>query len=65
MSKLEDYFFDKGCDRCGVAIAKGYHKKLAGREDFTVRELWQLCEVADLDPLKAFMLHVADRKEAE
>ena len=46
-------------------VPGNFVEKLAGREDFTVVELWELCRLADLDPIKAFALHVADRKEAE
>ena len=65
-SRLADYFFAKA-DRVKRTppVPGDLFAKLAGREDFTVVELWELCRLADLDPIKAFALHVADRKEAE
>jgi hypothetical protein len=65
-SRLADYFFAKA-DRVKRTppVPENFVEKLAGREDFTVVELWELCRLADLDPIKAFSLHVADRKEAE
>ena len=65
--RLADYFFAKAnrVKRTPPVPPGDFFAKLAGREDFTVVELWELCRLADLDPIKAFALHVADRKEAE
>jgi hypothetical protein len=64
--RLADYFFAKANRAKRTSPVPGdLFAKLAGREDFTVVELWELCRLDDLDPIKAFSLHVADRKEAE
>lgn len=38
-----------------------FREKLAGRADFTACELWTLCNYADLEPIRAFAAHAADR----
>ena len=69
-SQLSKYFYGHGrhiwlaVQRvCSLmdADAALFHAKLAGHADFTACELWTLCNYADLDPIKAFAAHAADR----
>ena len=69
-SQLSKYFYAHGrhirlAVQCVCSLmdadAALFHAKLAGRADFTACELWTLCNYADLDPIKAFAAHAADR----